>query len=191
MPLGQFGTPPSADISTKDLADLVGRLLKEVQYLLNGGLDSLNVPSLVASYISTADGTYPRIDFSSTNNLLAAYQDANDYMAIYPLISGQNAPGIMFYANGQPLCSIVYINGSGLLISTQGVGAGPITISPAGDLNLGSAANILLNTTGNLKINNLAGYTGSFSVVTGVNFTNQTTTSKTVTVTKGIITSVV
>jgi hypothetical protein len=52
MPLGQFGTPPSADISTKDLADLVARLIKEVTYLLNGGLDTLNVNELSADVIN-------------------------------------------------------------------------------------------------------------------------------------------
>lgn len=37
----------------------------------------------------------------------------------------------------------------------------------------------------------ITGYTGNFSVVTGVNFAGQTVTTKTITVDNGIITSVV
>lgn len=43
----------------------------------------------------------------------------------------------------------------------------------------------------NGKANSFTGYNGSFSVVTGVNFAGQTVTTKTITVSNGIITSVV
>lgn len=52
MPLGNFGQIPSADASTKELADYVARLIKEVNYLLNGGLDTLNVNELSADVIN-------------------------------------------------------------------------------------------------------------------------------------------
>ena len=46
-------------------------------------------------------------------------------------------------------------------------------------------SNVLAN-----KANAFTGFTGSFSVITSVNFTGQTTTSKTVNVSNGIIVSV-
>lgn len=48
-----------------------------------------------------------------------------------------------------------------------------------------------LQSTLDEKANSFIGYNGSFSVVTGVNFAGQSVTTKTITVSNGIITSVV
>lgn len=52
MPLGQFGGAPSANATSQELADAFARLQKEVDYLLNGGLDTLNVKELSADVIN-------------------------------------------------------------------------------------------------------------------------------------------
>lgn len=189
MPINVIGP----NTTFEQLREEFAKLQKNLDYLLNGFLDAINVPSLIAAYISTADGTYPRIDLSSDGNLLAAYYDANNHLDINPNVTGQSAPGILFYSNGNPLGSIVYINGSGILISTQNAGAGPITISPVGDLNLTPTGKVKVDTWSRIsnnsqtlqqaldaKQNAISGYTGSFS-----------TGTKTVNVSNGIITSVV
>jgi hypothetical protein len=236
MPLGQFGTPPSADISTKDLADLVARLIKEVTYLLNGGLDTLNVNELSADVINAGtlnaalvtvkaaltgaayilinaaqgliinDGTkntfqadinglvtmvgaliqsatgYPRVEINGTNNVLAAYKASNSYVAINPNLSA-NVPGIEFWLSTVNALMYLFNPGTPELFIATPVGQANIDIS--------SGIDLLLNAQGNLKINGSSGYTGTFSVVSSVNFGAQTTTTKTITVTKGIITNVV
>lgn len=49
--------------------------------------------NIIGSYITTADGTYPRIDFSSTDNLLTAFNDALNKMYISPSNGGSPAIG--------------------------------------------------------------------------------------------------
>lgn len=52
MPLGNFGQPMDANASLKDILDAFSRLQKEVTYLLNGGLDTVNVNELNAEVIN-------------------------------------------------------------------------------------------------------------------------------------------
>lgn len=52
MPLGSFGSPLGSSASLPDVLDALARLQKEVTYLLNGGLDTLNVNELSADVIN-------------------------------------------------------------------------------------------------------------------------------------------
>lgn len=44
--------------------------------------------NIIGSYIATANGAYPRCEMSSTDNLFAAYKDANNYISMVPVFSG-------------------------------------------------------------------------------------------------------
>jgi hypothetical protein len=68
---------------------------------------------LIGAYISTADGTYPRIDFSSDDQLLVAYLDANHYVTIEPNVGG--APGLGFYGPSGLLGRIYGNSGMGMI----------------------------------------------------------------------------
>lgn len=224
MPLGNFGQLPNGNMSLQELADMVGRLIKEVNYLLNGGLDTLNVNELsadvinagtlnanlvsvaaqnsgksftldtngiranngivdtmkfdlatglltiVSALIQSATG-YPRVELNGQNNVFAAYKASDIYVDINPNLSS-NVPGIDFVF-GTKSAQIYFFNPGTqeLFIST------PLNQA---NIEISSGLDLMLNPQGNLKINGTNGYTGSFTAGT-----------KTVTVNKGIITSVV
>lgn len=87
-----------------------------------------------------------------------------------------NSSIAFFHADGTTLSAYMYQVGSQLVINS-----GSDTISFFGNIDF-------LNAT---VTNLFSGYTGSFSAVTGVDFIAQTTTSKTITVSNGIVTGVV
>lgn len=52
MPLGNFGNTPAANMTHEELLEDHARFKKEVTYLLNGGIDTLNVNELNAEVIN-------------------------------------------------------------------------------------------------------------------------------------------
>jgi hypothetical protein len=52
MPLGSFGNIPAAEMTHAELLEDYARFKKEVKYLLNGGIDTLNVLELNAEVIN-------------------------------------------------------------------------------------------------------------------------------------------
>lgn len=72
----------------------------DVQQLsaITANMGKLTSGEIYGAYISTAEATYPRIEFSSTGNLMAAYLDVNNSIKIVPNSAG--APGVEFYRAG-------------------------------------------------------------------------------------------
>jgi hypothetical protein len=60
-------------------------------HIIAGLIEAVDI---YGSYIATANGTYPRVELSSSGNLLGAFLDATHSMSIEPNIGG--APGIGF-----------------------------------------------------------------------------------------------
>lgn len=93
---------------------------------------------IFGSYISTANGTYPRIDFSSLGNLLAAYLNANQYIAIDPDATG--GPTLLFI-DSSIMGALSYTGGAVTLNTLLGSN---LVFNSAADLDL----------RGDVKVNN-------------------------------------
>lgn len=158
----------------------------------NGSYNTINfdlatgILTIIGALFQSATG-YPRVEVNSSSKLLAAYQSATQYIQLLADVAGQ--PEI-YLQNGTTVQGALATSLTALLLNTS-AGKGDIQISSGQQLNLAAQGAVNLAPTGNLQINGTNGYSGSFSVVTGVNFTTQTTTTKTITVTKGIVTNVV
>lgn len=131
---------------------------------------------IYGAYIATADGTFPRIEFSSVDNLLNAYNTASKYVSITP--NQGTTPGIAWH-DGSLVSYMVAEESIGVLLAAFGVG----------HITLDSFNNINLNPDGSLRINGKNGWTGTISVITDVDFTNQSTEFGIIVVDKGIITN--
>lgn len=142
--------------------------------------------TMVGALIQSATG-YPRVEINSTNKLLAAYQSATQFVQLLADIGGQPE---LYLQNGSAVNGSLGTTPSAISLSTP-AGKGDISISSGQALNLFSQGAINLSPTTVLTIGGVNGYSGSFSVVTGVDFVGQTVTTKTITVTKGIVTNVV
>lgn len=121
MPTPTF-QPLQGDISMPQIQDYIVKLIRDLNYMLENldvqnirakGItaDRLDVTQLSAiaadlgtitagiiygAYIATANGTYPRIEFSSAGNLLQAFYDAATYIFINPGVGGVIDPLIEF-----------------------------------------------------------------------------------------------
>lgn len=228
MPLGSFGNVPGANPSPQELSEAFARLLKEVDYLLNGGLDTLNVNELSADVINagvlnaalvtvkaaltgaafiqlsgqgikindgtkdtfvadvnglitlvgalfqTVAGDFPRLEINSGSNLLGAYKSLTEYIALNPNLTG--TPTLQFKA-GSLEALLSFISTTYSILVTAGDGAYQVQ---NGKLILGASTDVNLAPTGNLQVNGTSGFTGTFTAGTS-----------TITVKKGIITSVI
>ncbi|RJE88631.1 hypothetical protein D3P07_11600 [Paenibacillus sp. 1011MAR3C5] len=66
---------------------------------INGS--TINGGGIYGAYIATGLGTYPFVELSNTNNLIAAYGDANKYVKIESNLDNLGAPMIRFGFNGK------------------------------------------------------------------------------------------
>jgi len=125
-------------------------------------------------------GQYPRTEMSSSANLLSAEQSAGYSIDISPGGLLPN-PAIDFLIGGLIRSSIT-LNTSPDTLSITTNGSTNISMQSGGSLNLSSS--------GPLKIDGINGYTGTFNVITSVDFVTGTYTRMSITVTKGIITGI-
>ncbi|OCT12638.1 hypothetical protein A8709_33040 [Paenibacillus pectinilyticus] len=152
--------------------------------------------TMTGAQVQSAAGTYPRIELSSSDELLKASSDANNFIYITPDYVG-GTPALVWDnpPNGSMQMFIIPDNSGDFMINTT---AGKINIKSSTDdvvLQCGTGKKITVNswnelynvfngqsmqTALNAKANTFSGYTGSFS--TGTN---------TVIVSNGIITGVV
>ena len=130
---------------------------------------------LIGAYISTADGTYPRIDFSSDDLLMVAYLDADHYVAFEPDVGG--APGLGYYGPSGLLGRIYGNSGMGMIAIVDNI---ELT-SLSGKIDLNAPNGISLN-----SIDSLAGTktywvsnTSGGAVTRKLTFTNGLLTSET------------
>lgn len=138
---------------------------------ISADLGKLIAGILVGAYISTADGTYPRIDFSSSGNLLAAYLDATHYISIEPNVGG--APGIGF-TNPSGLAGRIYGNsGLGMLALVNNIELTSLS------------GKIDMNAPDGISINGEDGLTGTYYV----SDTSGGAATRKLTFTNGLLTS--
>lgn len=147
---------------------------------------------IFGSYIATSQSSFPKVEFSSTDNLIKAMSDANNYVALSP--SEGLAPAYTIYASSAIKALIQYVTGRFLLAS---VGGEDTEISSGKDLYLhagiggfvrfASWTEVFSTLDGqtlqaalNAKQDSISGATGSFDTVD----------NKTVIVTNGIVTSI-
>lgn len=140
---------------------------------------------------------YPKIVFDPDSNLLAAYSDADSYIALNPDENG--APAIVIYDGGSVKAVIQEVNGSVLFLTSA---TEKLEIYPGGDLDIGSGNGnvkvdptglLNLNPGGALQINGINGYSGTFTYVKSVTSDGMGgvfVSTGTITVNKGIVTNV-
>lgn len=161
----------------KMLADIIARFSKELEWLLTGNLDVNNIRAktitadrmdveelsaiaadlgtitagiIYGAYIATSNGTFPRIEFSSVNKLLTAFNDALNHVDITASAGG--SPGISWTIAG---ALNAYLN------STAG---GPLLASFGGvQMTLQSSSHLNLDPSGSLKVNGSIGQNASIS----------------------------
>lgn len=160
-------------------------------HITAGLIESIEI---YGSYIATANGTYPRIELSSTGNLLQAMASATDYIAITPSLTGH--PSFLF-TDGANSGVMGYVTGTLFF----GVATGNIQLYSNADVNLIAGGNLKAQSTNgtitdivaaiNSKENASTGFSGSFSFVQSVNFMAQTTTDVTAIVSNGKIVALV
>lgn len=148
--------------------------------------------TIIGSYIATREGAYPRAEMSNTDDLFAAFKDAQNFIKLHANLTG--SPTLTFNSNGAMQALLGSVDGIGILFQLM---FGSLTIRSFGNLGLHSTSGYvtvenwgkLLNSSNgmtlqealNLKANNwIGGYTG---------FIN--TGAQTIGVQNGLITSVV
>jgi hypothetical protein len=132
---------------------------------ISANLGTITAGIIYGAYIATANGTYPRIEFSSVGNLLGAYLDATHSLIIEPNVGG--APGIGFH-DPSGLTGRIYGNsGLGMIALIDNIEL--TSLSGSIDMN---AVSLLFNSIDvmaaiNAKVSH--GSTGSTSVSDGHN----------------------
>lgn len=203
--------------SLKQVIDALADLMDTLNFLLNGNLDvkniraqsitadRMNVKQLSAiaadmgtltagiiygAYIATSQN-FPKIEFSSSSNLLKASSDANNHIDINPVYGG--APAINWFAAGAFAASLSTSSAVTQLVSAvqlllQSTGnmtitssAGNISLNPSGSTSL-NGPTVALNPSGSLSINGSSGSSG------GLTYAKPGGGSGTITITKGLIT---
>lgn len=174
-------------------------LTKDGMVINDGTKDTFKVDinghvTMTGAQVQSADGTYPRIELSASDELLRASLDATHYIYIDPDFVG-GTPALVWQDPASSVQMFILPDGSGdfMFNPTQKLKI----VSSSNDIHLQCAAGhvisvnswnqlynrfngISLQSELNAKANAFSGYTGSFS--TGTN---------TVFVSNGIITSVV
>lgn len=116
----------------------------DVEGTLTGGtIDGAFIEGgfVVGAYITTALGTYPRIDFTAGGNLLTAYKNANDYILIDPNVG--EGPSQYFYQGGAPRMLFTATSGDFSMLGLTGV-----LISANDDIELRADDNITIGAGG-------------------------------------------
>lgn len=152
--------PPSPEMSLDDVKNYLIGFIRNMNWLLSE-LDDLNVNNITAksikvdqlssisadlgtitagiiigALIKTAASSFPRIELSSSDNLMTAYQDADNFVAIDPDLTG--APTVYFNSTGGIKATFA-VDGTGnlSLLTVDGL-----------DINIGAAHNLLLYSQG-------------------------------------------
>lgn len=122
----QFQQIPSG-LSTEELANILAKTIKELTWLVTGNLDVANIKAkgitadkmrvselsaiaanlgkvtagiIIGALIKTADTSYPRMELSSDDNLLAAYKSATEWIKMVPNHSDNSSPSLLFRNGG-------------------------------------------------------------------------------------------
>lgn len=141
---------------------------------------------IFGSYIATAQGTYPRAEMSSVDNLIRAATSANKKIEIVPSLSSPVTPALSFMDDDIGRAALMFLSNDGL--NFLGASATNIIINTALGKVLMNWSNMQHLTSGRTlqqelddKQNTIVGASGSF----------QSADAKTVTVTNGIVTGIV
>lgn len=98
-------------------------------HIVAGLIESIEI---YGSYIATANGAYPRIELSSTGNLLTAFKDALNFLSITPDFSG--VPSIKF---DSPSGTSYLTKGLGALALISDIG---LTLTAPADINISASS---------------------------------------------------
>ncbi|MBA9088645.1 hypothetical protein FHR92_005163 [Fontibacillus solani] len=100
---------------------------------------------IFGSYIATRNGTFPRCEMSSENNLFGAFSSADNSIQMYPDSFGQT----LLVFNTLLRQASMYLSSSGLIIATP-FGFGDIQLSAGDDLRLNAGGNVMVRGWGRL-----------------------------------------
>jgi hypothetical protein len=98
---------------------------------ITANMGTITAGIIYGAYIATANGTYPRIEFSSVGNLLTAFFDANSYVRMTPNQSG--LPIMVFQSS----------LGSGSIFQDGTI----FTITTAGTLGISGTSGVTIQST--------------------------------------------
>lgn len=181
----------------------------DIGHITAGILEAITIigSEIYGSYIATTQTGYPRAEMSSAEDLFAAYATADDYLKIYSLESGTP----MIYFSNLLSIARLYLNGSNLslanfgtmlLSSSQGVtisstvSSSNIVIQPgsSGTINIPSWSKLYSisdSQTIQTAISNIYSAISVKANGSGVSGSFETADGKTVTVSNGVIVSMV
>lgn len=155
-------------------------------------VDTNGQVTMTGAKVQTTASSFPRIELSSSGNLLAAYLNANDYIAINPDLTG--APTLAAYAGGAIKGSLSTIGGD---TSIYAIGS-LLNLLSNYDIRISAGSAYLVKFDSWSKIyNDIDGETlqqaldAKQNTISGATSSFTTADGKTVTVSNGIITSVV
>ena len=142
---------------------------------------------IYGAYIATANGTYPRIELSSTGNLLSAFKTAINKMYVDPTYTG---PALILDDGTMQaqLFNFTAIGSAFIINSDHDINIRASTGSVGVASSAGTIVDIVAAILG--KQNAFIGFTGTQSVITSVDFGASTTTSATLNFTNGVVTSI-
>lgn len=130
--------------SLSQLIEMVAKLQKQVQWMMDGKLgdDNIKVNSISAAklsvdelsaisahmgklisgeiygaYIATAEGTYPKVELSSSGNLIRVWASATKYLVITPAYTG-GVPAVEFVDDDSGKTGFIYLDGDNFYINS-------------------------------------------------------------------------
>ncbi|MNW38070.1 hypothetical protein D3C74_151290 [compost metagenome] len=128
----QAGAVVAEKIDVNELSAISANL----GHIMAGLIEAVQI---FGSYIATRNGTFPRCEMSSENNLFGAFSSENNSIQIMPDLFGQTT----LILNRLSRIAQIYFSSSGLIINTT-VGDGDIQISAGNDLRLNASGNVLV-----------------------------------------------
>ncbi|MDQ6418668.1 hypothetical protein RB620_04375 [Paenibacillus sp. LHD-117] len=126
--------------------DELSAISANLGHIIAGLIESVTI---IGAYIATAQGTYPRAEMSSAEDLFAAYATADNYLKIFALESGTP----MIYFNNLISTARLFLNGGNLSLANFGTlllsAISHITIEST---NPSSNINLVPGTSGSVKV---------------------------------------
>lgn len=138
----------SADPSSAPFKVLKSGALYATNANISGRITSSQI---ISSDIRTSETTYPRLELSSSGNLLKAMSSAYDYVSLEASYVG--VPSTVYYDGGSAQAVLKYVSGSGILLTSFG----SINFQATTGINLTTQTNLptwsyLYNTSGGISL---------------------------------------
>lgn len=100
--------------------------------------------TIIGAYITTADGTYPRVDLSTTGNIFQAFQDATSYIGIDPDVTSEPA---LLFKNSSTAANVGTLSG----LMWFNVITGILRLSSNSDVQISAGGKVIFDSWSNIQ----------------------------------------